>query len=117
MEIMNFIILILNTLKTRLLAIMKKLWKLWKIIIWVFVGGLEIVLYFYNMKKTLSLIASIIFTVFLYFLYVVDNIVCSFGIGAKLPFKDFVELEFHHKDVYIRLFFITLILFVLWLMV
>lgn len=69
------------------------------------------------MKKILSLTASIIFTVFLYFLYVLDNIFCAFGIGAKLPFKDFVELEFYQKDVYIRLFFITLILFVLWLVV
>lgn len=68
------------------------------------------------MKNILSLTASIIFTVFLYFLYVIDNIVCSFGIGAKLPFKDFVELEFYHKDVYIRLFFVSLILLILWLM-
>lgn len=69
------------------------------------------------MKKYFTLIASVVFTVFLYFLYVVDNIFCSFGIGPKLPFKDFVELEFHHKDVYIRLFFVTLILLVSWLMV
>lgn len=67
------------------------------------------------MKKILSLTASIIFTVFLYVLYVVDNIFCSFGIGAKLPFKDFVDIEFYHKDVYIRLLFITLILLILWL--
>lgn len=69
------------------------------------------------MKKTLSLTASIIFTIFLYVLYVVDNIFCAFGIGAKLPFKDFVEIELYHKDVYIRLFFVTLILFIAWLMV
>lgn len=69
------------------------------------------------MKKYLNLTASIIFTVFLYILYVVGNIFCAFGIGAKLPFKDFVELELYHKDVYIRLFFVTLISLVLWLMV
>ena len=69
------------------------------------------------MKKYLKITASVIFAVFLYVLYVVDNIFCAFGIGARLPFKDFVELEFYHKDVYIRLFFITLILFVLWLTV
>ena len=69
------------------------------------------------MKKILSLIASIIFTIFLYFLYVVDNIFCAFGIGAKLPFKDFVEIEFYHKDVYIRLLLITLTILILWLMV
>lgn len=30
---------------------MKKLWKLWKIIIWALVGGFEYILYFYNMKE------------------------------------------------------------------
>lgn len=60
----------------------------------------------------MKLTTSIIFTVFLYFLYVVDNIVCAFGIGAKLPFKDFVKLEFYHKDVYIRLSLIILILLI-----
>lgn len=64
------------------------------------------------MKKYFTLITSVVFTILLYFLYVVDNIVCAFGIGAKLPFKDFVEIEFYHRDVYIRFAFLLAVVLI-----
>ena len=55
------------------------------------------------MKKTIQFTYALLKVLLTYAFFVIDNIFCIFGIGTKLPFKDFVKNFYTRKLAYVRI--------------
>lgn len=63
------------------------------------------------MRKVIQAIASMFIVLIAYISYVLDNFFCIFGVGTKLPFKDFLGTWYLQKLFIIRLVVVLFVCF------
>lgn len=69
-----------------------------------------------KLKQFLEFCRAVIIIVFTYILYVLDNLLCIFGVNTKLPFVDFMSNSYVSKWFYFRILVVLpIIILYLWL--